>query len=69
MIDEVAKLGWELVANIKTWFGRDGGVLHLLLPRFFGFFFTISWGSPGVTLIVHYMAIHKFPRGTGEFLK
>ena len=47
MIDEVAKLGWELVANIKTWFGRDGGVLHLLLPRFFVFFFYHFLREPG----------------------
>lgn len=33
------------------------------------FFYTISWGSAGVTLRVHYMAIHEFPSGTGEFLK
>ena len=45
MIDEVAKLGWELVANIKTWFGRDGGVLHLLLPRFFVFFLPFLEGA------------------------
>ena len=35
MIDEVAKLGEKLIANIKHGFGHDDGVLHLLLPLFF----------------------------------
>ena len=57
MIDEVAKLGKELLANIKnmvwSWWWCAAFVVAM-------FFFAISWGSLGVTLIVHYVAIHKF---------
>ena len=59
MIDEVAKLGKELLANIKNMVWSWCWCAAFVVAMFF--FFAISWGSLGVTLIVHYVAIHKFP--------